>query len=83
MGGFSIWTQVLRSHYQPKSNKQYQTFKNILSHLASVSRTEHINQKQRVDLLTDSLIFTLLEFYIHYIAAFYIDKKYVSIASTH
>ena len=31
------------------------TFKNILSDLGSVSRTEHANQGQRVDLLIDTL----------------------------
>ena len=39
------------------------TFKNILSDLGSVSTTEHANQKQRVDLLTDTFVFILFCFY--------------------
>ena len=38
------------------------TFKNILSDLGSVSRTEHANQGQRVDLLIDTFVFTLFYF---------------------
>ena len=48
-----------RSHYQAKSNKQISKFKNILSDLASLSRTEHANQRQRTNLVIDTFVFTL------------------------